>query len=169
MKRKVLFAGILLMTVFAANTLISCSGCKREQANDLSSVTGSYAGKATLILPEGVKAMLQQDSSVKTRIPQEPVSCRIKATLNDKKKVELQLEDFKMPSKQIQITPMVCTVTADKGTFSLEGQGVVTAGQQKITYTQKGSIRDKKMQLEITVPIVPMVLEAKIQFEGEKK
>lgn len=168
MKRNLLFTGIILIALTLVNVLNSCSGCKREKAGDISSLVGTYNGEATLVLPDGLKAMLQMDSMANAIIPQKPVACKIKATVNENKELELQLEEFQMPDNGVRIDPMKCTVTFSEDSYHLEGKGSVITGKHKTDYSQKGTVKEQKMNLEITVPIIPIVMEAKILFNGEK-
>ena len=169
MKRTIFFIGILLVTITTSSLLSSCNSCSDRRARDVSSLPGLYEGEATIILPDHVKAMLKPDANGKTLVPEGPIPCKIRITADTSKNVTLQLVDFTMPVRGITVDPAKSKVIETDTTFNLEGGGKVTAGQQTISYTHKGKIQNDNLDLDITVTVIPMIVEPKIVFKGKKK
>ena len=169
MKRNVFFIGILLLIIPITSLLTSCNSCSDRQAHDISSLPGLYEGEATIILPDHVKAMLKPDAEGKTLVPEGPIPCKISITADTSKNVTLNLVDFTMPVKGIMVNPAQGKVTETDSTFNLEGRGNVSVGQQTISYTHKGKVSKNQLDLDITVTVIPMIVEPKIVFTGKKK
>ena len=169
MKRTIFFIGILLVTITTSSLLSSCNSCSDRRARDVSSLPGLYEGEATIILPDHVKAMLKPDANGKTLVPEGPIPCKIRITADTSKNVTLQLVDFTMPVRGITVDPAKSKVIETDTTFNLEGGGKVTAGQQTISYTHKGKIQNDNLDLDITVTVIPMIVEPKIVFKWKKK
>ena len=113
--------------------------------------------------------MLKPDANGKTLVPEGPIPCKIRITADTSKNVTLQLVDFTMPVRGITVDPAKSKVIETDTTFNLEGGGKVTAGQQTISYTHKGKIQNDNLDLDITVTVIPMIVEPKIVFKGKKK
>ena len=149
MKRNIFFIGILLVVISTTSLLTSCNSCSDRRVHDVSSLPGLYEGEATIILPDHVKAMLKPDANGKN--------------------VTLNLVDFTMPVKGITVNPALSKVTETDSTLNLEGGGKVSVGQQTISYTHKGKVAEDQLNLDITVTVIPMIVEPKIVFKGKKK
>ena len=152
MKRNIFFIGILLVVISTTSLLTSCNSCSDRRVHDVSSLPGLYEGEATIILPDHVKAMLKPDANGNTLI-----------------NVTLNLVDFTMPVKGITVNPALSKVTETDSTLNLEGGGKVSVGQQTISYTHKGKVAEDQLNLDITVTVIPMIVEPKIVFKGKKK
>ena len=137
--------------------------------HDVSSLPGLYEGEATIILPDHVKAMLKPDANGNTLIPEGPIPCKISITADTSKNVTLNLVDFTMPVKGITVNPALSKVTETDSTLNLEGGGKVSVGQETISYTHKGKVTEDQLNLDITVTVIPMIVEPKIVFKGKKK
>ena len=147
MKRNIFFIGILLVVISTTSLLTSCNSCSDRRVHDVSSLPGLYEGEATIILPDHVKAMLKPDANGNTLIPEGPIPCKISITVN----------------------PALSKVTETDSTLNLEGGGKVSVGQQTISYTHKGKVAEDQLNLDITVTVIPMIVEPKIVFKGKKK
>ena len=147
MKRNIFFIGILLVVISTTSLLTSCNSCSDRRVHDVSSLPGLYEGEATIILPDHVKAMLKPDANGNTLIPEGPIPCKIGITVN----------------------PALSKVTETDSTLNLEGGGKVSVGQQTISYTHKGKVAEDQLNLDITVTVIPMIVEPKIVFKGKKK
>lgn len=169
MKQTIFFIGILFAIITTSSLLNSCNSCSDHRAHDISSLPGLYEGEATIILPDHVKAMLKPDANGKTFVPEGPIPCKIKITADTSQNVTLQLVDFTMPMRGITVDPAQGKVTSTDTTFNLEGSGKVSVGQQTISYTHKGKILNNNLDLDITVTVIPMIVEPKIVFKGKKK
>ena len=167
MKRNIFFIGILLVVISTTSLLTSCNSCSDRRVHDVSSLPGLYEGEATIILPDHVKAMLKPDANGNTLIPEGPIPCKISITADTSKNVTLNLVDFTMPVKGITVNPALSKVT--DSTLNLEGAGKVSVGQQTISYTHKGKVTEDQLNLDITVTVIPMIVEPKIVFKGKKK
>ena len=167
MKRNIFFIGILLVVISTTSLLTSCNSCSDRRVHDVSSLPGLYEGEATIILPDHVKAMLKPDANGNTLIPEGPIPCKISITADTSKNVTLNLVDFTMPVKGITVNPALSKVT--DSTLNLEGGGKVSVGQQTISYTHKGKVAEDQLNLDITVTVIPMIVEPKIVFKGKKK
>lgn len=168
MKQNIFFIGILLLIISSTSLLTSCNSCSDRQTNDISSLPGLYEGEATIILPDHVKAMLKLDAEGKTLVPEDPIPCKIRITADTNKNVTLDLVDFTMPVKGITVNPAQGKVTETDSTLNLEGSGKVSVGQQTISYTHKGKMSKDQLDLDITVTVIPMIVEPKIVFKGKK-
>ena len=71
--------------------------------------------------------------------------------------------------KGITVNPALSKVTETDSTLNLEGGGKVSVGQQTISYTHKGKVAEDQLNLDITVTVIPMIVEPKIVFKGKKK
>lgn len=71
--------------------------------------------------------------------------------------------------KGITVNPAQSKVTETDTTFNLEGGGKVSVGQQTISYSHKGKVLENQLDLDITVTVIPMIVEPKIVFKGKKK
>ena len=169
MKKKKQATIWMISILFVMSCLIGCSGCNGEKADDVSTLPGVYTGEATLILPEQLKAMVKADSNGKKLIPDGPVKCKLRVKENQQKNITIEIEEFKMPVKGVEIAAAPCHVTQDKETFFLNGEGSVKYKKNSIDYTHEGSIEKGKMQLTITIPIIPMLVEPQIVFKGQKE
>ena len=54
-------------------------------------------------------------------------------------------------------------------TISSADSGKVSVGKQTISYTHKGKVTEDQHNLDITVTVIPMIVEPKIVFKGKKK
>ena len=54
-------------------------------------------------------------------------------------------------------------------TISSADSGKVSVGQQTISYIHKGKVTEDQLNLDITVTVIPMIVEPKIVFKGKKK
>lgn len=169
MKQNIFFMGILLLIIPFTSLLTSCTSCSDHRAHDISSLPGLYEGEAMIILPDHVKAMLKPDTEGKTLVPEGPIPCKISITTDSSKNVTLNLVDFTMPVKGITVNPAKGKVTETDSTLNLEGDGKVSVGQQTISYTHKGKVSNNQLNLDITVTVIPMIVEPKIVFKGKKK
>lgn len=169
MKRNIFFIGILSLIILFTSLLTSCDSCSDRRAHDVSSLPGLYEGEATIILPDHVKAMLKPDAEGKTLVPEGPIPCKISITADTSKNVTLNLVDFTMPVKGITVNPALSKVTETDSTLNLEGNGKVAVGQQTISYSHKGKVSKDQLDLDITVSVIPMIVEPKIVFKGRKK
>lgn len=169
MKRNIFFIGILLLIIPLTSLLNSCNSCSDRRAHNVSSLPGLYEGEATIILPDHVKAMLKPDAEGKTLVPEGPIPCKIRITADTNKNVTLNLVDFTMPIKGITVNPARGKVTETDSTLNLEGGGNVSIGQQTISYTHKGKVSKDQLDLDITVTVIPMIVEPKIVFKGKRK
>ena len=163
MKRNIFFIGILLVVISTASLLTSCNSCSDRRVHDVSSLPGLYEGEATIILPDHVKAMLKPDANGNTLIPEGPIPCKISITADTSKNVTLNLVEG------ITVNPALSKVTETDSTLNLEGGGKVSVGQQTISYTHKGKVTEDQLNLDITVTVIPMIVEPKIVFKGKKK
>ncbi len=169
MKQNTFFIGILLIIISISSLLTSCNSCSDRRAHDISSLPGLYEGEATILLPDHVKAMLKPDANGNTLVPEGPIPCKISITADSSNYVTLNLVDFTMPVKGITVNPAIGKVTETDTTLHVEGSGNVSAGKQTISYTHSGKVSENHLDLDITVSIVPMFIEPKIIFKGEKK
>lgn len=169
MKQNIFFIRILLVIISITSLLTSCNSCSDRQAHDISPLPGLYEGEATIILPDHVKAMLKPDANGNTLVPEGPIPCKISITADTSKNVTLNLVDFTMPVKGITVNPAQSKVTETDTTFNLEGGGKVSVGQQTISYSHKGKVLENQLDLDITVTVIPMIVEPKIVFKGKKK
>ena len=169
MKRNIFFIGILLVVISTTSLLTSCNSCSDRRVHDVSSLPGLYEGEATIILPDHVKAMLKPDANGNTLIPEGPIPCKISITADTSKNVTLNLVDFTMPVKGITVNPALSKVTETDSTLNLEGGGKVSVGQQTISYIHKGKVTEDQLNLDITVTVIPVIVEPKIVFKGKKK
>ena len=151
MKRNIFFIGILLVVISTTSLLTSCNSCSDRR------------------VPDHVKAMLKPDANGNTLIPEGPIPCKISITADTSKNVTLNLVDFTMPVKGITVNPALSKVTETDSTLNLEGGGKVSVGQQTISYTHKGKVTENQLNLDITVTVIPMIVEPKIVFKGKKK
>lgn len=169
MKRELFLIGtvFLLMTVLWAFS--SCSSCSDERAKDVSGVPGIYDGEATLVVPESLKAMINRpDSTGNTPIPDGPIPCKLEIKANENNELEIQLVDFTMPVEGVVLTPVKCHVTQEGKVFNLAGDGEVTFGERKLSYSHEGKVEERGLNMEGTISIIPKLLEVKIVFKGEK-
>lgn len=169
MKQNILFIGILLFIVTTSPLFSSCNSCSENRAQDITSLPGIYQGEATIILPDHVKAMMKPDAQGRKLIPDEPISCKIEITTNENKELFLQLVGFQMPVQGINIDPAKSNVTQTDTTFNLKGDGNVSYGTQKISYSHEGKVKNDELDLNITVSVIPMIIEPKIVFKGKKQ
>ena len=157
------------MTAFFALSIAGCAGYGGKRAEDVSSLSGVYKGEATLVLPEQLKAMVKADADGKKLIPDGPVPCKLRVNEDEHGGVTIEIEEFEMPVQGVEIAPAPCHVTQNDRTFTLSGEGNVKVGENAFDYSHVGTIEKGNMDLTITVPLIPMLVEPQIVFKGEKE
>ncbi len=169
MKRQFLSSTWVILVAVFVFALTGCAGCGGKRAEDVSSLPGVYKGEATLVLPEQLKAMVKADADGKKLIPDGPVPCKLRINEHPNGGVTIEIEEFEMPMQGINIAPAACQVTQSGKTFTLSGEGNVKVGDNSIDYSHEGTIEKGNMDLTITVPLIPMLVEPQIVFKGEKE
>lgn len=169
MKQNILFIGIILLMSISTSLLSSCTSCSEKKAQDVTSLPGIYKGEATIVLPDHVKAMMKANPNGTQLVPEGPISCKIEIKSDENKELSLQLVDFQMPVSGIVVAPAKSSVTQTDTTFNLKGGGDVTFGQMKMSYTHEGKVKNDELNLNITVSIIPMVVEPQIVFKGKRQ
>ena len=169
MKKVIPFSGLVILTVLLAQVFTGCVGCGGERAEDVSSLPGVYAGEATLVLPEQLKAMVKADDKGRKLIPDGPVPCKLRVNEDGKGSVTIEIEEFEMPVPNVRVAPAACHVTQADRTFTLSGEGNVKVGENSFDYSHEGTIEKGNMSLTITVPLIPMLVEPQIKFVGKKE
>ena len=169
MKRNILFIGILLFITASASLFSACTSCSERKAQDITSLPGIYTGEATIVLPDHVKAMMKTNPEGNKLVPEGPIPCKIEIKSDENKQLSLQLIGFQMPVSGIVVSPAKSEVTQTDTTFNLKGGGDVTYGQMKMSYTHEGKIKQDDLDLDITVSIIPMVVEPRIVFKGKRQ
>lgn len=168
MNKNIFFTLVLLFIVSAHALFTSCNSCTDRRAGDTSNLPGVYRGEATIVLPAHVKAMLDADSTARTLVPRDPVPCSIRIKADSSQTLSLELENFTMPVRGITLDPATAEATVTDATTSLKGNGNVNVGSRVISYTHEGTIKNDSLNLNITVSIIPFVVEPKIVFKGKK-
>ena len=98
------------MITFVINTMVTCRSCGDKRVDDISKVPGIYEGQAELQIPENLKKMVKPDSTGKSPIPDGPIPCKLEIKENENKELTIELVDFKMPMKGMELTPSSCRV-----------------------------------------------------------
>ncbi|GEM_PF-524288 len=169
MNKKLFFTLLLLVFVSAPVLFTSCNSCSDRRAGDLDKLPGVYRGEATIVLPDHVKAMVPPEA--KGMIPEGPIPCGIEITADSNGTLALRLVNFTMPVRGITVDPASATATATStdDAFSLKGGGNVNVGTRKMSYSHEGKVQHDSLALDITVSVIPFVVEPKIVFKGKKK
>lgn len=169
MKRILFFCSVCLMITFVVNTMVACRSCGDKRVDDISKVPGIYEGQAELQIPENLKKMVKPDSTGKSPIPDGPIPCKLEIKENENKELTIELIDFKMPMKGMELTPSSCRVSQEGEAFVLEGEGKVSLGTKgSLSYEHEGKIEGTDIHLDGTVYIIPKLLGVKIVFDGAK-
>ena len=109
------------------------------------------------------------DADGKKLIPDGPVPCKLRINEHPNGGVTIEIEEFEIPMQGVNIAPAACQVTQSGKTFTLSGEGNVKVGDNSIDYSHEGTIEKGNMDLTITVPLIPMLVEPQIVFKGEKE
>lgn len=166
MNKNIFFTLVLLFIVSAHALFTSCNSCSDRRADDTSKLPGVYRGEATIVLPDRVKAMVPADAE--GMIPKDPIPCGIEIQADSNGMLSLKLVDFTMPVKGITVNPATATVSFNNETFTLKGNGNVNVGSHVMSYSQEGNIKNDSLVLDITVSVIPFVVEPKVVFRGKK-
>ena len=167
MNKNLFFTLLLLVFVSAPVLFTSCNSCSDRRAGDLDKLPGVYRGEATIVLPDHVKAMVPPEA--KGMIPEGPIPCGIEITADSNGTLALRLVNFTMPVRGITVDPATATATStDNDALDLKGGGNVNAGTRKMSYSHEGKVRNDSLSLDITVSVIPFVVEPKIVFKGKK-
>lgn len=167
MNKKLFFTLLLLVFVSAPVLFTSCNSCSDRRAGDLDKLPGVYRGEATIVLPDHVKTMVPPEA--KGMIPEGPIPCGIEITADSNGTLALRLVNFTMPVRGITVDPASATATSTDDAFSLKGGGNVNVGTRKMSYSHEGKVQHDSLALDITVSVIPFVVEPKIVFKGKKK
>lgn len=166
MNKNIFFTLVLLFIVSAHALFTSCNSCSDRRGDDTSKLPGVYRGEATIVLPDHVKAMVPADAE--GMIPKDPIPCGIEIQADTNGMLSLKLVNFTMPVKGITVNPATATVSFSNETFTLKGNGNVNVGSRVMSYSQEGNIKNDSLVLDITVSVIPFVVEPKVVFRGKK-
>ncbi len=167
MNKNIFFILVLLVFASASALFTSCNSCSDRHAGDIDKLPGVYRGEATIVLSDPVKAMVPPEA--KGMIPEGPIPCGIEITADSNGTLALRLVNFTMPVRGITVDPATATATSSADAFSLKGGGNVNVGTRKMSYSHEGKIRNDSLSLDITVSVIPFVVEPKIVFKGKKR
>ncbi|WP_369800395.1 hypothetical protein [Butyricimonas sp. Marseille-P2440] len=76
--------------------------------------------------------------------------------------------NFTMPVRGITVDPASATATSSSDAFSLKGSGNVNVGTRKMSYSHEGKVQHDSLALDITVSVIPFVVEPRVMFKGKK-
>ncbi|MEY8594167.1 calycin-like domain-containing protein [Butyricimonas hominis] len=165
MNKNIFFTILLVVFMSVPVLFTSCNSCSDRRTGDIDKLPGVYRGEATIVLPDHVKAMVPPEA--KGMIPEGPIPCGIEIQADTNETLALKLVDFTMPVRGITVDAATATITSTNGIFSLKGNGNVSVGSRKMSYTHEGTIKNDSLALDITVSIIPFVVEPKIVFKGK--
>lgn len=169
MRRTLLVIGILVIIIVGLALYRVYVSNGRTNAVDVTALPGIYEGKATLVLSDYLKKMVEKVQTGGQKLSlDEPIPCKVEVKVNEKNEVTMELVDFKMPMEGIVLAPSICTVIEKDGVYSLKGEGSVNYGQQRFNYSHEGKIRDEELNAELTLTIIPMMAEPKVVFKGKR-
>lgn len=165
-KRIIIFTGVVVVVALIVVILYPKGGKEDGTVCDTTALVGIYEGEATLDIPEKIRSMAK-DEHGKSLIPDKPIPCKVAIKTDEEGKVAIELVGFQMPVEGIELKPVPCSVTLLDGTFNLTGDGKVDYGGQKFSYSHKGKMKDKELELNATLTIIPFVVEPKVIFKGK--
>lgn len=168
MKRTLLIIGVLVLVVTTATIYrIRVSG---EKAGDVSCLTGIYEGEATLVIPAHLKKMAEniQVNGQKAVLPDGPIPCKVELKVCENNNISMELVDFKMPIEGMKLPQAICSVTRKEKIFNLDGKGNINYEDKKLNFSHKGTIQDGELAMDLTLVVVPFMVEPKVVFKGKK-
>ena len=82
---------------------------------------------------------------------------------------EMTVEEVAMPTGGARAVAVGSSVTREGRTYRLEGEGRVEKGNAGATFSLDGQVHGRRLEVEVTVPVVPMLVEPRVVFEGRRE
>ena len=146
-----------------------CSGCQGERADDVSAVEGLYAGEARLEVPVQLREMLRTAAPEWSEALDGPVACKVRLRADSTGGVTMTVEEVAMPTGGARAVAVGSSVTREGRTYRLEGEGRVEKGNAGATFSLDGQVHGRRLEVEVTVPVGPMLVEPRVVFEGRRE
>ena len=98
-----------------------------------------------------------------------PVACKVRLRADSTGGVTMTVEEVSMPTNGARAVAVGSRVTREGRTYRLAGEGRVEKGNAGVTFSHEGRVHGRRLEVEVTVPEAPMLLEPKVVFEGRRE